>query len=222
MSAAYRRRTGTSSAAWATAPARCTSPPLPRQRRARWRDGLRARRKSPGSREAADAARGTRRRIRQRREHGRDHSRALPCHHGSEGACRCTAWRTRVPGFAANVQPGSILVAGRNFGCGSSREHAPVALKAAGISCVVAESFARIFFRNAINIGLPIVECRGSRGACTKGMRYRIDLSAGAPRARIGAAAPRRPVPAVHGVHRERGGLDGLSAASIGKLGGTA
>lgn len=60
--------------------------------------------------------------------------------------------------FAASVTPGDIIAAGRNFGCGSSREHAPAALKAAGISCVIAVSFARIFYRNAINIGLPIVE----------------------------------------------------------------
>ncbi len=62
--------------------------------------------------------------------------------------------------FMKKVKPGDYLVAGRNFGCGSSREHAPVAIKAAGISCVIAESFARIFFRNSINIGLPIVESK--------------------------------------------------------------
>lgn len=61
--------------------------------------------------------------------------------------------------FAANVQPGDIIVAGSNFGSGSSREHAPIAIKAAGVSCVVAAGFARIFYRNAFNIGLPILEC---------------------------------------------------------------
>jgi 3-isopropylmalate/(R)-2-methylmalate dehydratase small subunit len=61
------------------------------------------------------------------------------------------------PGFTQRVTQGDILVVGRNFGCGSSREHAPIALKAAGISCIVAKSYARIFFRNAINVGLPIV-----------------------------------------------------------------
>jgi len=61
--------------------------------------------------------------------------------------------------FAPGVKPGDLVVAGANFGCGSSREHAPVALKAAGVACVVAASFARIFYRNAINIGLPILEC---------------------------------------------------------------
>ncbi|NMP38225.1 MAG: 3-isopropylmalate dehydratase small subunit [Clostridiales bacterium] len=61
--------------------------------------------------------------------------------------------------FSARVKPGDIIVAGKNFGCGSSREHAPLAIKASGISCVIAESFARIFYRNCINIGLPILEC---------------------------------------------------------------
>ncbi len=63
------------------------------------------------------------------------------------------------PGFVKKVQKGDIMVAGKNFGCGSSREHAPIAIKASGISCIIAETFARIFYRNAINIGLPIVEC---------------------------------------------------------------
>jgi len=63
-----------------------------------------------------------------------------------------------APGFSEKVNPGDILVAGDNFGCGSSREHAPVALKAVGLSCVIAKSFARIFFRNSINIGFPVIE----------------------------------------------------------------
>ncbi|MCX4269059.1 MAG: 3-isopropylmalate dehydratase small subunit [Lachnospiraceae bacterium] len=61
--------------------------------------------------------------------------------------------------FIHRVNPGDIIVANKNFGCGSSREHAPIAIKAAGVSCVIAETFARIFYRNAINIGLPIIEC---------------------------------------------------------------
>lgn len=61
--------------------------------------------------------------------------------------------------FIQRVKPGDIIVANKNFGCGSSREHAPIAIKAAGVSCVIAETFARIFYRNAINIGLPIIEC---------------------------------------------------------------
>ncbi|MGI6554647.1 MAG: 3-isopropylmalate dehydratase small subunit [Bacillota bacterium] len=63
------------------------------------------------------------------------------------------------PGFPKKVEKGDIIIAGKNFGCGSSREHAPIAVKAAGVSCVIAKSFARIFYRNSINIGLPIFEC---------------------------------------------------------------
>jgi 3-isopropylmalate/(R)-2-methylmalate dehydratase small subunit len=84
------------------------------------------------------------------------------------------------PGFGASVRKGSIMVAGGNFGCGSSREHAPIAIKAAGISCVIAESFARIFFRNAINIGLPIVECPGISSLVTEGQTLTVDLARGA------------------------------------------
>lgn len=68
-----------------------------------------------------------------------------------------------VPGFSQKIGKGDLIVAGKNFGCGSSREHAPLAIKGAGISCVIAISFARIFFRNAINIGLPIVECKEAK-----------------------------------------------------------
>jgi 3-isopropylmalate/(R)-2-methylmalate dehydratase small subunit len=81
------------------------------------------------------------------------------------------------PGFAARVQPGDLLVAGHNFGCGSSREQAPIALKAAGVACVIARSFARIFYRNAINIGLPVVEAPGH--VIETGQRIRVDLEAG-------------------------------------------
>lgn len=70
------------------------------------------------------------------------------------------AFEKAMPEFARAVRKGDIIVAGRNFGCGSSREHAPRALLGAGVSCVVAESFARIFFRNSINIGLPLIEAR--------------------------------------------------------------
>ncbi len=69
------------------------------------------------------------------------------------------AFERILPEFAQQMRSGDIIVAGRNFGCGSSREHAPLALKGAGISCIIAKSFARIFFRNAINIGLPVLEC---------------------------------------------------------------
>jgi 3-isopropylmalate/(R)-2-methylmalate dehydratase small subunit len=81
------------------------------------------------------------------------------------------------PAFAGGVGPGDVIVAGNNFGCGSSREHAPIAIKASGVSCVIAESFARIFFRNAINIGLPILECPGI--AAANGDKIEADLKTG-------------------------------------------
>jgi len=83
------------------------------------------------------------------------------------------------PEFVKKVRPGDILVGGENFGCGSSREHAPIAIKAAGVACVVAESFARIFFRNAINIALPIVACPDAAGDISDGDELDIDLAAG-------------------------------------------
>jgi len=93
------------------------------------------------------------------------------------------------PGFAAQVRPGSILVAGRNFGCGSSREHAPLAIKAAGIACVVAADFARTFFRNAINIGLPIVESPQASAAIREGEQLTVDLERGEIRLPSGSLA---------------------------------
>ena len=81
--------------------------------------------------------------------------------------------------FVNKVAAGDILVAGENFGCGSSREHAPICIKAAGISCVVAKSFARIFYRNAINIGLPIMECPEAVDAIRQGDVISIDADAG-------------------------------------------
>ncbi len=83
------------------------------------------------------------------------------------------------PAFAGAVRPGDVIVAGRNFGCGSSREHAPLAIKAAGVGLVVAESFARIFFRNAVNIGLPVVEASGVAGAVKPGDILRFDAERG-------------------------------------------
>ena len=74
-----------------------------------------------------------------------------------------------TPGFIDRIAPGDILVAGENFGCGSSREHAPVCIKAAGLSCVIADSYARIFFRNAVNIGLPVFEVPGIGKNCADG-----------------------------------------------------
>ena len=79
----------------------------------------------------------------------------------------------------SEVKPGDIIVAGWNFGCGSSREHAPIAIKESGISCVIAKSFARIFYRNAINIGLPILECEAACNAITAGDEIEIDFDSG-------------------------------------------
>jgi len=83
------------------------------------------------------------------------------------------------PQFAANVRPGDVVVAGENFGCGSSREQAVTCLKAAGVAAIVATSFARIYFRNAINLGLPIVQCAGVVDAIATGDTMAIDLAAG-------------------------------------------
>ena len=83
------------------------------------------------------------------------------------------------PAFAARVKEGDIMLAGKNFGCGSSREHAPLALKAAGIACVIAGSFARIFYRNAFNLGLPLLVCPEAYGPCDSGDELEVSLETG-------------------------------------------
>jgi 3-isopropylmalate/(R)-2-methylmalate dehydratase small subunit len=83
------------------------------------------------------------------------------------------------PDFSKKIKPGDIIVAGKNFGCGSSREHAPIALKAAGIGCVIAPSFARIFYRNAFNMGLPIFECDKRVSAIGEGDEVEVDADTG-------------------------------------------
>ena len=83
------------------------------------------------------------------------------------------------PDFVKKVQPGDIMVGGANFGCGSSREHAPLAIKTAGVSCVIAATFARIFYRNAINIGLPILECPAASEAIQAGDKVHVDFDTG-------------------------------------------
>jgi 3-isopropylmalate/(R)-2-methylmalate dehydratase small subunit len=118
------------------------------------------------------------------------------------------------PGFSAHSKKGSIIVAGENFGCGSSREHAPIAIKAAGISCVVAESFARIFFRNAINIGLPIVTCPGISPLVKEGESLSVDLRAGSitlPSGRVLEVPPFPPF--MERIVREGGWMPYLAAA---------
>ena len=81
--------------------------------------------------------------------------------------------------FVNKVAEGDIIVANKNFGCGSSREHAPISIKAAGVSCVIAETFARIFYRNAINIGLPIIECPDAAKAIAAGDEVKVDFDTG-------------------------------------------
>ena len=81
--------------------------------------------------------------------------------------------------FTENMSPGDIIVAGDNFGCGSSREHAPLAIKAAGVSCIIANSFARIFYRNSINIGLPIMESEDAVSSISEGDKISVDLDQG-------------------------------------------
>jgi len=81
--------------------------------------------------------------------------------------------------FVRKVRPGDIIVAGQNFGCGSSREHAPIAIKAAGVSCVIAKTFARIFYRNSINIGLPILECPEAVDGISDGDEVEVELDTG-------------------------------------------
>jgi 3-isopropylmalate dehydratase small subunit len=100
------------------------------------------------------------------------------------------------PEFASKVQKGDIILAGKNFGCGSSREHAPIAIKAAGVSCVIAESFARIFFRNSFNMGLPILECKEVYGGTDQGDTLEVDMDSGRIRnITKGTTFNARPVP---------------------------
>jgi len=93
-------------------------------------------------------------------------------------ACLCEA----RPDFAASVQPGDVLVAGRNFGCGSSREHAPVSIRETGVAAVVAASFARIFARNAVNVGLPVIRCPQAVAAVRDGDDIDVDVRTGTVR----------------------------------------
>ena len=89
------------------------------------------------------------------------------------------AFESLDPDFSKKVKPGDFVVGGENFGCGSSREHAPIAIKAAGVSCVIAETFARIFYRNAINIGLPIIECPAAAKGIEAGDEVEVDFDTG-------------------------------------------
>ncbi len=122
------------------------------------------------------------------------------------------------PAFSQKISPGDIVVAGRNFGCGSSREHAPLALKAAGVACVVAKSFARIFFRNAFNMGLPIVECPEAAEEAREGDELEVDLDEGLVRnLTLGRSYEARPVPAFMQELIRDGGLMGHIAKKLGR-----
>ncbi len=104
-------------------------------------------------------------------------ARYLNATEGAELAKHCMEYIDKD--FVNNVKPGDIIVANKNFGCGSSREHAPLAIKCAGVSCVIAETFARIFYRNAINIGMPIIECPEAAKAIEAGDEVEIDFDSG-------------------------------------------
>jgi 3-isopropylmalate/(R)-2-methylmalate dehydratase small subunit len=123
-----------------------------------------------------------------------------------------------IPSFPERVRPGDIIVAGRNFGCGSSREHAPLALKHAGVGAVVAVSFARIFYRNAINIGLPALQCPEAPSTTAEGDILEIDLMGGSIRnLRTGVELQFTPLPRfVVEIIRE-GGLTRYLRSHIGE-----
>ena len=112
------------------------------------------------------------------------------------------------PAFAGKVKRGDFMVAGKNFGCGSSREHAPVAIKGAGISCVIAKSFARIFYRNAFNTGLPILESAEASEGIEDGHEIEVDLGSGAIKnLTTGQAYTAQPVPEAMQALLDDGGL---------------
>ena len=121
--------------------------------------------------------------------------------------------------FASTVEPGDIIVAGANFGCGSSREHAPLAIKANGVKCVIAKSFARIFYRNAINIGFPIMECPEAAEGISAGNTVSVDFSTGViVNETTGATFQAAPFPEfVNGIIQNGGLLNSLKARGLAK-----
>ena len=112
------------------------------------------------------------------------------------------------PEYAKNVQPGDVIVGGQNFGCGSSREHAPIAIKGSKAKCIIAPSYARIFYRNAINIGLPILECPEAVAAINEGDEVDVDLATGKiHNLSSGASFQAQPLPAFILKITEAGGI---------------
>lgn len=107
------------------------------------------------------------------------HGQYLPLTDPKEMAKHAMEFVPAMESFAQKVKPGDIVIAGKNFGCGSSREHAVVCLQENGVSCVVAESFARIFYRNAVNLGFPLLECRGISKMVKTGNKVEVDLETG-------------------------------------------
>lgn len=121
--------------------------------------------------------------------------------------------------FASTVESGDIVVGGGNFGCGSSREHAPLALKASGVKCVIAKSFARIFYRNAINIGFPILECPQAVDGISAGDAVSVDFQTGAiVNETTGQTFQAAPFPVfVNGIIENGGLLKSLKARGVAK-----
>ncbi|MCI2106309.1 MAG: 3-isopropylmalate dehydratase small subunit [Intestinimonas sp.] len=123
------------------------------------------------------------------------------------------------PDFAGSVEPGDIIVGGANFGCGSSREHAPLAIKSCGVRCVIAASFARIFYRNSINIGFPILECPEAVASIHAGDQVTVDFSTGIIKNETtGRTFQAAPFPAfINGIIESGGLLKSLKARGIAK-----
>ena len=121
--------------------------------------------------------------------------------------------------FAATVEAGDIIVAGANFGCGSSREHAPLAIKSCGVKCVIAPSFARIFYRNAINIGFPIVECPQAAEEIQAGDQVEVDFASGViTDATTGKTYKAAPFPEfIDGIIQSGGLLNSLKERGLGR-----
>ena len=121
--------------------------------------------------------------------------------------------------FASTVEEGDIIVAGSNFGCGSSREHAPLAIKSCGVKCVIAPSFARIFYRNSINIGFPIVECPQAAEEIQAGDQVDVDFATGViTNVTTGKTYQAAPFPEViNGIIQNGGLLNSLKARGLGK-----
>ena len=125
------------------------------------------------------------------------------------------------PEFVSRVEPGDFIVAGRNFGCGSSREHAPLAIKTAGISAVIAASFARIFYRNSLNIGLPIIESPAAAERVNADDELRVDLEAGTIEdLTTGETFNFRPLEGIAAELVEAGGLVAMVRQRLGARGG--